>query len=445
MPGFQRRIAALIGLGLALAAGLRAGASMAVSPQAGSAGGAWLGLGEALRLAEQASPGLEAASARQDQARAAAGVAAAFYYPRVVAAAGTGTGLAGSPGLAPPGVAGVLGSPYRSGPTVGADVAAYWDLLDVGEMLGHSAARADRVSAADQAALTRVQVDQQALLEYFDAVRQQGRADVMALAVTRVAQVYAVVRRDEAIGRYTEVQLLLLRESLQQASLAAALARERAGLARQDLAITLGRDGRALDLPPAQACTVASLDALSPGAANPLLRVARSLLKAAQARQDAALARALPRVYGNASLGTVENTLLVPTKDYSASLGVELPLFQGFQVAQGYRQAGAAVRERMALVEDAQRQVDRANDGFDEAVAEARLRLDSLRSRQAAAQRNFVLSKERYFHLLGQFTDMLQALQNVDNIDTQLDDAQVDLCSSLGAQRLFNGAILAPP
>jgi outer membrane protein TolC len=226
---------------------------------------------------------------------------------------------------------------------------------------------------------------------------------------------------------------------MEQARLAAAGADEQARFTLSQLALTLGRPAAGLQVPAPAGITEADLDVIAAGDGNPLLAFAQAQVDAARHLQDAASAQRLPRVYGNASWGTVDKTLLVPDADYSASIGVALPIFEGFQNAAALDRAQAATREREALLQDAQRQVAYADDRYDDAVALARLRLQSLGSRQAAALRNLTLSKDRYFHLLSPLSDLQQALANLTEIELELNASQADLCSALGAQRLFNG------
>jgi outer membrane protein TolC len=434
-----RRLAAVLAAVLAAWPALARPDADAPGGLSPSASAQTLGLAEALRLAEGSSPALQASHARESQAQADVQGAAAFYYPHLVAAAGTGTGLAGSPGLAPLGVAGVIGSPYRAGPKVGGDVSGYWDLVDFSQWFTHAASKDARLGAAQQSRFTRVQVDQSALIQYYDASRALGLAALWHGEAERVASVYKQVRFYESVGRYSEVQLLLLQEMMEQARLAAAGADEQARFTLSQLALTLGRPAAGLQVPAPAGITEADLDVIAAGDGNPLLAFAQAQVDAARHLQDAASAQRLPRVYGNASWGTVDKTLLVPDADYSASIGVALPIFEGFQNAAALDRAQAATREREALLQDAQRQVAYADDRYDDAVALARLRLQSLGSRQAAALRNLTLSKDRYFHLLSPLSDLQQALANLTEIELELNASQADLCSALGAQRLFNG------
>lgn len=412
----------------------------AVETPAAMDGGTAMTLADALRLGEAHSPELAQAQARSAQADASAGMAASFYFPQIVAAAATGDGLAASPGWAPLGVAGVLGSPFRIEPKPAGDIAAYWDLLDVSQSLGHVSALRQVGAAKEQERLTRIRVNQGILLQYFGALRATGQAQVWHDIADRIAAVYRVVRQDAKRGRYTEVQRLLIQERAEQAALAVVTAQDAAATARQALAIQLGWDGREIELPAPEA-SESQLKCLSGNADNPLLAYARSQREVARAQSAAALAQALPRLYGNVSIGTVDKTMLVPDEDYSVSIGLAVPLFSGLRVFRDHQRAQARVRETDALVDDASRQIALGNLQYDEAVAIAREQLASLHSREKAAQRNVDLSQARYFHLTGPLSDLLDALKNLGDIELQANASQWDLVSDLGAQKLFNGAI----
>ena len=403
-----------------------------------------MALADALRLGEASSPELAQVHARSAQADASAGMAAAFYFPQIVAAGTTGDGLAASPGRAPLGVGGVLASPFRTEPKPAGDIAAYWDLLDISQSLGHVSALRQLGAAKEQERLMRIRVDQGILLQYFGALRAMGQAQVWRDIAERIAAVNRVVRRDAKRGRYTEVQRLLIQERAEQAVLAVVTAQDGAATARQALAIQLGRVGSPFDLPASEA-SESLLECLSGNAENPLLGYARSQRAVAKAQSAASLAQALPRLYGNASIGTVDKTLLVPDKDYSVSLGLAVPLFSGLRVFRDHQRAQARVRETEALVDDASRQIALGNLQYDEATAIAHAQLASLRGREEAARKNVELSKTRYYHLTGPVSDLLDALKNLGDIELQVNASQWDLLNALGAQKLFNGGAPVEP
>jgi multidrug efflux pump subunit AcrB/outer membrane protein TolC len=433
--GTAKAAAALLVLALLSAVPGRAAMVQDGAPPSGGP----LGLGAVLRMAEEASPALQAGRERETQAQASAWGAAAFYYPHVVAAAATGKGLAGSPGQAPLGVGGVMGSPYAAGPKIGADVSAYWNVLNVSQMLNQSAVEEEAVSAQDQVRIERIQVDQAALIQYYDAVRAQGQAGVWHAETVRVAHMYKEVSYFESVGRYSEVELLLLKEMMEQASLAAAVSDEQTRFALQDLAVTLGRQGVDFSVPSTDEVSESDLDAITEGGLNPLLVYARSQVEAGRKLERASAAQSLPQLFANASIGNVDKTLVVPESDYSVSVGVALPVFEGFQNASDFKRARAVSKEREALLEDTQRQVTYANDRYDDAVSMASLSLQSLRGRNRDARRNLELSRYRYLHLVSPLADLQQALVNLTEIELELSGSRADILSALGAQKLFNG------
>jgi outer membrane protein TolC len=266
-----------------------------------------------------------------------------------------------------------------------------------------------------------------------------GQAEAWQREVERAQEVFGQVQRYTRVGRYSQVQLLLLQELLSQAQLNKASSLEQVRFASKNLAVILGqKDGDHEGSVPA-AVDETVLEAIRTGSTNPLLGLAGAQLQEARSREKAALAQALPRVYANASIGTVDKTMLVPDYDYSASIGVAWPLFEGFQIAAGVQKARATVREKMALLEEAQRQILLANDRYDEAVSLLRLRTQSLASRVVATRRAYELAKDRYYRQLSPVSDLQQSMQNLTTVELDLNASLVELVSTLGAQRLFNG------
>ncbi len=402
-----------------------------------------LSLARALALAEAYSPSLKAARERVRAAGADVEAAGAFYYPHLVAAAATGTGLAGSQGAAPDGVGGVIASPYAAGPRVGADVSASWDVLDVGATLARSAAKATRVSAREQERFTRVQVDQSALIGYMDACRLRGEEKIWARQCGRLETLYAKVAYYESVGRYSVVQLLLLKEMLADARLERARAGQALADSLADLAITLGVPAQGLAVPPPESLDPA-LPAVGPETSNPLLSYALARAAAARPLAQAAGAQALPRVFANASVGDVDRTLVVPARDYSASVGVALPLFEGFQVKAGYEGALALARAEERLSEDTGLTIAHADNRYDDAEALDRLSVASLAARRTDALVALEQARIRYLRLIGPLSDLQQALVNIVAIEVQDNAARADLLANTGAQRLFNGAVPEP-
>ncbi|HTC21799.1 MAG TPA: hypothetical protein VK859_13170, partial [bacterium] len=96
-------------------------------------------------------------------------------------------------------------------------------------------------------------------------------------------------------------------------------------------------------------------------------------------------------------------------------------------------------REKNDRLSATQLQVDDVNAQFDEAINVARGQIQVLGPQHDAAGRSFSLAKDRYLNFLGSVTDLEESVRNVAQIETEMNNAQMDLLTSLGSKRLFNG------
>lgn len=123
--------------------------------------------------------------------------------------------------------------------------------------------------------------------------------------------------------------------------------------------------------------------------------------------------------------------------------GSERPLFDEVRIGNEEKLTQAALQEKNKQLSAAQLQVDDTNAQYDEAIGVARGEIAVLGPQHEAAVRNFSLAKDRYLNFLGTVTDLEESVRNVAEIETEMDNAQMDLLISLGGKRLFNGGVVA--
>ncbi len=401
-----------------------------------------LTLGDALRLAEKVSPDLKAQQERETQAQANTGILSAYYFPHLDAAGVDSTGFPGSGSPTPYGFGGLVNSPYRSG--MAGDLDATWTLFDASQGYSLTASRYQEKSTQEQTRITRIQVDQETLRFYFDACRYQGLKKAWQGVVDKIEPIQETVKHFVRTGRYNEVQMLLLQDQMDQAQLYVDTYEQKYQTALKRLGIFLGVDGAAIQVPEPATLDENSLAVIQEAMRNPYLDFAEDEVQTAKALSSSATAERLPHLYATGSVGLMDNSRLVSENDYSGWVGISVPIFEGFRIASEEKKEQASLREKNDQMSATQLQVDDVNARFDEAINVARGQLQVLGPQHDAAVRNFSLAKDRYLNFLGTVTDLEESVRNVAEIETETNNAQMDLLTSLGEKKLFNGGGVQP-
>lgn len=403
----------------------------------GMAGAQLLTLGDALRLAEKVSPDLQAQREKETQAQANTGILSAYYFPHLDAAGVDSTGFPGSGSPTPYGFGGLVNSPYRSG--MAGDLDATWTLFDASQGYGLTASRFQEKSTQEQTRVTRLQLDQDVLRIYFDACRFQGLEKVWQGVVDKIKPIQESVKHFVRTGRYNEVQMLLLQDQMDQAQLNVDTYDQKYRTTLKRLGLALGMDGGMIHVPETSTLDESSVEVIEDSTQNPYLDFAEDEVQTAKALSSGASAERLPRLYATGSVGLMDNSRLVSENDYSGWVGVSFPIFEGFRIASEEKKAQASFREKNDRLSATQLQVDDVNAQLDEAINVAKGQIQVLGPQHDAANRNFSLAKDRFLNFLGTVTDLEESVRNVAEIETEMNNAQMDLLTSLGAKRLFNG------
>ncbi len=401
-----------------------------------------LTLGQALLLAEKVSPDLQAQFERETQARANTGILTAYALPHLDLAGVDSTGFPGSGSPSPEGFGGLVNSPYRSG--LAGDAVGTLTLLDASRGYSLTASRYGEKSAQEQTRITRSQVDQKVLGLYLDACRFQGLKQVWQGVVDRIKPIQEIVGNFVRQGRYNEVQLLLLRDQMDQAQLTEDGYDQRYQATLRRLALAAGMESASIRLPEPADLDESTIAAIQEPERNPYLDFAQDEVLAAKALSSSASAERLPRLYVSGSVGLMDSSRLVKQSDYSGWAGISIPVFEGFRIASEEKRAQASLREKSDRLSATQLQVEDLNAQLDEAIEYAREQVLSLGPQYVAATRNFSLAKDRYLKFLGTVTDLEESVRNIARIETEMNDAQTDFLAAAGGKRLLNGGQVNP-
>lgn len=411
----------------------------------GAGGIAWadgqaLTLEEVLQMANKVSPEVQAQLERETQAQANTGILGAYLLPHFDAAGVDSTGFPGSGSPTPYGFGGVVNSPYRSG--MAGDVDATWTLFDASQGYGLTAARYQELSAQQQTRVVQYEVGQLALKLYFDACRYQGLQAAWQGVVDKIKPIEDQVRHFVRTGRYNEVQMLLLQDQMDQAQMNVGTYQQRYRVAVDRLGLVIGMKADAIQVPDSSTLNEATISVIQDSGQNPYLNLAQDEVQSAKALSDSATAERLPRLYATGSVGVMDDSRLVSENDYSGWVGVSIPIFEGFRIASEEKKTQAAYREKNQQLSAVQLKVSDLNDQYMEAINVARGELAVLGPQHEAALKSFAMAKDRYLNFLGNVTDLEESVRNVAQIETETQNAQMDLLTALGSQKLFNGGRL---
>jgi outer membrane protein TolC len=395
-----------------------------------------LGLAETLSLAEKTAPSLDAARAREEQARQGERQAAAGYYPTLDAAAVDSAGFPGSaPGL--DGFAGLVASPYRQG--AGVDAFAKWNLVDLGTWYGVESAKFQRLATQEDTRVRTASVDQQALAAYLEAVGDLGQRDAWMGLSKELNDIAGTVRRFVRNGQYAEVQQILIQDQLLDAQVQAASydSRYRADLRR--VGYFTGLSGGAITCLAPQDLTGKEFDDDSPPGASPLVVAAELRAKAAEEGVEKSSAQRLPRLEVAGSAGDLAGSRLVTDQDYSVYAGLTVPLFEGFRIDADVRRSAAARDQSLAEVAQARLDLADLTTRFSQRAEEARTQLAALGPELQDAGKAVDQARQRYLGFLGPLSDLQQALKDQVGIESRLAEAKASLLLATGSLRFLYG------
>lgn len=403
---------------------------------AGAAQPEELGLSAALLAAESASPELKAAAAAEAQAVSELRLGRSYYYPSLEAQGIQSYGFAGSNGAL--GLGGLMSSPFRYGPAGG--LVSQWTLFDAGRGYRLSAARARLDAAKARARAARYAVDEAALRAYLEAATDRAQSEAWREVGARVTQTLQAVERFVRTGQHSPVERLLLQDQADEAAMNRDAFAARYEIALRRLALLLGRPDAALACPAVNAISTGAASNWIPGPGSPDVERARADERAARQVAGQRAGERLPRLAALGSVGAMQRARLVDMKDYSAGVGISVPLFEGFRLSGALAQAREAAAERASDLDAARLRAAEAELGFDEASETARVRLGYLDRQLDNAGQAFELARRRYLAFEGPLVDVREALRNLGRVRSQRNDAASELLLAHCAKLLFNGA-----
>jgi len=397
-----------------------------------------LTLREALVWAEEFSPDLKAAQAREFQAANAVAISKSYLYPDLQGQAGVGYGfLGGANSLL--GLQQLAPSPESHiGPIGG--IYGSLAVFNASAYLTIALAKKDFTYFQALTALTRYQVDLAAARAYFEAARARGGAAAWNAVGREMQALLSDVESLIHSGYQNPVDALLVKDQVSQARIEAQAFAARYRAALKGLGALLGTDDAALSCPLPAGLSEAAVDVFEPGI-SPYLQIGQSQVKVAEATVSQKKSANYPVVnaMGAVDTGLSATGYVSPNRDYSLGLGISLPLFQGYRIAEQTKQARNLLKQRQFDLGAADVQVSAQSAELDSSIDSARAALSGLAPEYEDDQKALRLARQRYRDFQGPLVDVREALRDLARISVAQNDAMAELLFALTGKSLLNG------
>jgi outer membrane protein TolC len=395
-------------------------------------------LQQALVMAEDFSPELKAAQARLFQAEDQVVISKSYLYPTLQGQAGVGYGFLGGDNSLLGLEQLVISQENHIGPIGG--LISSIEVFNASTYMTIALAKKNLEYFQALVALTRYQVDVSAARAYFEAARDVGGAAAWNKVGGEMQALLSEVESLVRSGIQNPVDVLLVKDQVSQAQIEQRAFEARYRAALSELGALLGRQGAPLSCPSPASLSEASVDVFEPGT-SPYLQIGQSQVKVAQATVSQKKAENYPvvRAMGAVDTGISGSGYLSPDRDYSLGVGIGLPLFEGYRIAEQTKQAKNLLSQRQFDLSAADVQISAQSAAFDQAIDSARVELGGLAPEYEDDQRALRLARRRYRNFQGPLVDVREALRDLARVGLAQNDALAELLFSLAGKSLLLG------
>ncbi|CAM2939194.1 type I secretion outer membrane protein, TolC family [Legionella steigerwaltii] len=390
---------------------------------------------ELLRLAERNSQSITQAQLDVIVKQKEIDVAKARYFPVLRAEALDSAGFPGSSAWL--GTEGLVGSPYRSGPTAG--VVTKQLIYDFGRTAAAVKAARSQVDVAKQSTrVTAYQVQLFALQAYYQCATYKKKQEIWSKLAKESALITKEAKHFVNTGQRSVVDNYLSESETEEARTEHAFLKEQVLGSLKELAVITGKDASTIDCPILSEKLIDSLNSRSRVYASPYVKRAIADAKAAQEQLKKEKAIFRPEIVAIASGGGMDKTHLVRREDYAVGVGVSMPLLD-FNITSRISQAQAELIAKQQAIAAQKQFIEEMNAKLDLTIRATITRIKHLNIELNIAKEGFKVAKRRYFNLEGDLVDLREAWRNLARAQTIIEDARNDLLQAKGAKALLNG------
>src|SRR6185437_7032110 len=121
-------------------------------------------------------------------------------------------------------------------------------------------------------------------------------------------------------------------------------------------------------------------------------------------------------------------------------VGLQIPLFDGFETLNSVESAESNEQAKQDLVAAAHDEIELTNARYAQLIDSDQVRLVNLNSELKLADQAFNVAKDRYFSLQGTLVDLREALRNLMRTRTARIDTEEEYMLAITEQKIFNEA-----
>lgn len=389
-----------------------------------------------LELGEKQSPRLKSEKHREEAAEQRIRVEKSSYMPELDAAAIASTGDPGSFALL--GVDNNISATQRIG--AGGALILKQDIWDFGRTQGavHEA-KAQRDIAHQQTAVTKQDIDREILRTYVDCAYLKAQVDD-SREIARLAHLLSR-ETDHFVrsGQRSVIERYLVDAEAEAADTRTAEFSKRVQEVEKRLAIEAGTPGplHCGDLKSVES----ELAQLENGKGSiPLIEMQKKRVAYAESRFEHAKAGHMPQIVALATGGYFDNGHTRDRMNYSAGIGVTLPLFEGFKVDASVQSEKAEVQAAKTGLDSYEQLLAATNSKYDEQIGALKVRLKALESEYKLAKQALTLARKRYLSLQGTMIDLRESIKNMTRVMESLTASNRELFLARGEKALLNGS-----
>ncbi len=371
---------------------------------------------------------------KETQANEQESMARAIYYPSIDLSAVQSLGFPGSSAPLPSSFGGLMASPYRVGSSVG--LLAKYSLLDFEKFNAQAVAKESINVQKGKTSLNESLLIARAVGAYLEAVRSQHNRDVWKEIKNKIERVEKASKALVKSGQNSDVSYFLIRDQKSEAQLNFLVEDEHYKSALQRLTLLTGlknvtlNANELLDSP-----EEITLSAVTPKQ-SPQLYAAEAELNESKAKLNQVDSQAWPKLFATASYGYLEDTRIVEKQNYSAFLGITIPVFEGFRHQAESRKSKSEYHEKELQLESSKMNLQEAQNKFDETIRISRIEILELGEQKKSALKTFDHANQRFERFLGPMVEVRESIRVLSRIDLQLGAKKIELVSALIAKQL---------
>jgi outer membrane protein TolC len=380
--------------------------------------GTEVSVGDVLRMVEEMSPQIRAATMREVQSNDLLFIQRSTYFPFIEAGAGVQWPATGfSSGI--PWLGDADNKLYK---TAGQPSAGLWTIY----------------KAFDLTRVIRYQIYQAALRSYFNAARYRGYMIAYQRLQDEIDSIIRLVRKLVKGGQHTVISLMLLEDQATESAIKYGIFQDQYHSALKRLALQIGKDDRKIAVPASISLDQSVLGVIRPGEKSPLIAQAEADVRTAEANVGRSVAQNAPTIWFGGTVGAVSGGIS-GVYDYGATFGLTIPVFEGFRIQADNDRARAQESETRHALDTVKLDVDIQNTRYDQVITATRMSLPPLLAERDAGYEALKIAKSRYLNFLGGLADIREGIRDLIRIETAIVDARADLLNSLADKAILNG------